>query len=146
MKQLTGLFGALMLGLTLTTTTLAPRDVNALGGLLFGQPLGIDFNAGLVIDRVDVQVAKGWLNSDNFSLAINIDGVNDGYHHHGYQEVPLSVTELLGEEKSIALVKVDWNTDNIPTHTEEIYTVCVEIINNAGTTLGDPMCGVFGPF
>ena len=117
-----------------------------LGGLLFGQPLGIDFSAGLVVNQVDVQVAKGWLNSDNFSLAVNIDGVNDGYHHHGYQEVSLNATELLGEDRAIALVRIPWTADSTPTHTEETYTVCVEILTDAGNVLGDPMCGVFGPY
>lgn len=145
MKRLTGLFGALILGFSLTTTALTPRDTNALGGLLFGLPLGIDLDEGHIVNKVYVQVSKGWLNSDNFTLGINIFGMNGGYHHHGSQDVQLSASEILGMEKATALVAIDWTEDSIPTHSPETYTVCVQIITN-DSPIGGAMCDSFGEY
>jgi len=145
MKRLIGLSVAVILGVTLTTVMLIPKEAKAVGGLLFGLPVSIGFDEGHFVNQVDVQVNNGWLNSDKFSLAITIDGINDGPHEHGYQEVPLSATEVLGDERSTANVRVDWNTDTSPTHTSETYHVCVQILVN-GNPVGEPMCDFFGPY
>ena len=116
-----------------------------LGGLLFGQPLWIDFSEGHVVNEVGVQVAKGWLGSDKFSLGITITGVNDGFHEHGYQEVELNATTLLGTERALAIIATPWTADTAITHSPETYTVCVQILNKGGP-LGDPMCDKWGPF
>ena len=132
------------LALAIASATLS-TSAFALGGQLFGNPEQIDFNDNHVVNQVIVRVSQGWLNSDTFSLGITITGLNNGFHGHGYQDVPISATEVLGIEKGVAYVSVDWYTDTLSTHSPEAYTVCVQIFAN-NMEVGDEMCGGFGPF
>jgi hypothetical protein len=86
MKRLTGLFSALILGCTLTTTTLMPRDANAVSALLTGTPESIAFFGGDTIKAVFIMIKRGWLNTEVFDLDIEITGDNP----HGHVTVPLS--------------------------------------------------------
>jgi hypothetical protein len=133
------------LALAIASATLS-TSAFALGAQLIGHPELIEFDPiDHVVNKVVVRVNDGWLNSDTFSLAITITGVNDGFHLHGYQQVPLSHTEVLGREKSLAFVGVYWNADTLSTHSPETYTVCVQILAN-DMEVGDEMCNDFGPF
>lgn len=147
MKRLIGLSAAVLIlsAAAFTTTMFRPSEAEAMGGLLFGFPELMDRSEGDLVDEVIVRVNKGWLNSDSFSLGIQITGENAGIHDHGYQEVPLSITEVLGEEKALVYVRVDWTTDTMPTAHNETYRVCVQILVN-GKPVGDELCNWFGPF
>jgi len=90
-------------------------------------------------------VAPEWLDSDDVSLAIEIFGNNDGLHEHGFQEVLVSATELLGMDQVDAFVLVDWTTDTSITHSPEDYTVCVQAIVD-GQAFGAEYCRTLGPF
>ena len=148
MRTLTGLYGSFFrkfVAVIFITALLGTGSASALGGQLFGLALGIDFGDDHLVSGIEVQVAKGWLNSDNFSLAISIDGLNHGDHSHGYQEVPLSATEILGTERDLAYVLIDWDTDTLIPSTPEDYTACVQILVN-GNAIGGELCSWVGEF
>ena len=137
MKRLIGLSVAVIIGVTLTTVMLIPRKANAVGGLLFGQAQWIEFGADDKVNYVVVKVNNGWLNSDNFTLGITITGLNGGPAFHGYQEVHLSASELLGVDGATALIGVEWTTDLISTSAPENYTVCTKVMDNGAETCND---------
>ncbi len=105
---------------------------------------GLLFFNNIVID-VSFLVAPEWLNSNDVSLAIEITGINDGFHEHGSQVVLVSDTTVLVIDQGLALVEVDWTTDTNLTHSPEDYTVCVQAMFN-GQDFGVPNCRTFGPF
>ena len=105
---------------------------------------GLFFVNGLV-SKIWVLVAPEWLNSNDVSLAIEITGINDGFHEHGFQLVLVSDTTLLAIDQGDALVEVDWTTDTNLTHSPESYTVCLQAMFN-GQDFGVPNCTTFGPY
>jgi hypothetical protein len=110
------------------------------------QPDSIFLVNGLV-SELWVLVAPEWLESDVVSLAIDITGINAGFHEHGYQELRVSATALLGVDQGQALVSVDWpiGTDPNLTHSPETYTACIQAMVN-GLPFGAENCTSFGPF
>ena len=151
MKTNNGLYGTFLRGfiaVVLITALMGTGSANALGGRLFGQPLGIDFGGDDLVSTITVQVSKGWLNSDNFSLTISIYGINGGYREHGYQEVPLSDTQMiqiLGYDQGAAFIQIDWNTDILTPSSPEDYTACVQVLVN-GNEIGGELCSWVGSF
>ena len=140
MKRLTGLFSALILGCTLTTTTLMPRDASAVSALLTGTPESIEFYGGDQIQDVFIMIKRGWLNSDAFELDISITGTND----HGQKTVALSSATLLDNERDLAVVSIPWDDPYVQL-VGEIYEVCVQVLVS-GEPLGELACDRFGPF
>jgi len=140
MKRLTGLFSALILGCTLTTTTLMPRDASAVSALLTGTPESIEFYGGDQIQDVFIMIKRGWLNSDAFELDISITGTND----HGQKTVALSSATLLDDERDLAVISIGWEDPNIRL-VGETYEVCVQVLVS-GEPLGELACRSFGPF
>ena len=98
-----------------------------------------------IVSDLWVFVAPEWLDSDDVSLAIEITGINDGFHPHGFQEVLVSATQVLAIDQGDALVQVDWTTDMFITHSPEDYTACVQAMVN-GQAFGVENCTAFGPF
>ena len=140
MKRLTGLFSALILGCTLTTTTLMPRDASALSALLTGTPESIAFYGGDTIQDVFIMIKRGWLNSEVFELDISITGDNP----HGQKTVALSSATLLDDERDLAVISIAWDDPNQQI-VSEIYEVCVQVLVS-GEPLGELACRDFGPF
>ncbi len=104
----------------------------------------IHFTDNLVSD-LWVFVAPEWLESDTVSLAIEITGINDGFHEHGSQTLLVSATTLLALDQGDALVMVDWTTDPNTTHSPEDYTACIQAMVD-GQPFGAENCTTFGPF
>ncbi len=98
-----------------------------------------------LVSQLWVLVSPEWLQSDVVSLAIEITGINDGFHEHGSQELLVSATELLATDAGQALVSVNWTTDLLITHTPETYTACVQAMVN-GQPFGAENCADFGPY
>ena len=108
------------------------------------EPNRIFLSDGLV-SELWVIVAPEWLESDVVSLAIEISGINAGFHEHGSQELLVSATELIAVDNGEALVSVDWTTDLLITHSPETYTACVQAMVD-GQPFGLENCAAFGPF
>lgn len=104
----------------------------------------IFFDNGLV-SELWVVVAPEWLESDVVSLAIEITGINDGFHEHGSQELLVSESSFVGGDEELAIVSVDWTTDPNLTHSPETYTACVQAMVD-GQPFGAENCAAFGPF
>ena len=104
----------------------------------------IDFVDGFV-SKLWVVVAAEWLESDVVSLAIEITGINAGFHEHGTQELLVSSTTLVAIDQGEALVLVDWTADPNLTHSPETYTACVQAMVD-GQPFGVINCSAFGPF
>jgi hypothetical protein len=102
------------------------------------------FQNGLV-SILWVLVAPEWHESDVVSLAIEITGINAGFHEHGSQELLVSETTILAIDQGQALVSLDWTTDPNLTHSPETYTVCVQAMVD-GQPFGVENCTSFGPF
>jgi len=105
---------------------------------------GLFFTDGLVTG-VWVFVAPEWLETNEVSLAIEITGINAGFHEHGSQEALVSATTLLVEDQGDALVSVNWTTDPNLTHSPEDYTVCLQAFYN-DLPFGVANCATFGPY
>ena len=112
---------------------------------LMGVPQGMDFAPGGLVSDVLVTVKRGWVNSDQFSLYINITGLNGGVSLHGEDIIPLSETTVFGADKDIAEVVVPWTKDETPQQADEIYTTCVQVLFN-DRPFGSEKCTDFGPF
>ena len=124
-------------------------EARALGGQLFGQPRDIHFNnaaANHPVTDVEVLVAKGWLNSDAFSLEIEINSANGVPRYHGTKAFPLNGAKVLATHKGYAVVALKWDVDDDPDWWfSEEYTVCVQVLA-MDTPVGDRMCNVFDPY
>ncbi|RLA05238.1 MAG: hypothetical protein DRQ59_16290 [Gammaproteobacteria bacterium] len=79
-----------------------------------------------LVTRVDLIIAPEWMETDDVSLEIDIWGINGGHHEHGFQVELASGTDLIFIDQGKALVRVDWTTDAILTHSPENYTACVQ--------------------
>ena len=99
---------------------------------------------GLVAELY-VFVAPDWLESNVVSLALNVSGINGGFHEHGAQEVPVSETTNLVVDQMDALVSVGWTTDPNLTQSPETYTACVQAMVE-GQPFGVENCTSFGPY
>lgn len=98
-----------------------------------------------LVSELWVVVAPDWLESDVVSLAIEITGINAGFHEHGIEELLVSTTQVLAIEPEQALVSVNWTSDLNITHSPETYTACVQTMI-AGQPFGAENCVAFGPF
>ena len=120
-------------------------EARAVGGLLFGSTQDIYFEnlaEPTWVTGVEVMVAKGWLNSDAFSLAIHVTSSNGGDKDHGTYGFPLSEGAVLGTEKAQANVKFDWPVD-VESSSENIrYSVVVQVLAN-DQPIGDPIHTTF---
>jgi len=81
-----------------------------------------------LITKISLIVAPEWLETDEVSLEIEIWGINDGYHEHGFQVVLVSATDVIVIDNGEASVELDWTTDTLTTHSPEDYTACVQAI------------------
>lgn len=121
---------------------------------LLGVPSQIAFSGDFVVDAVLVTVSKSWQceNPDyEYFLDLEIEGVNGGFQDHGSQFVSLLDTTTFDSDALIALVIVNWNTDKVPRHVNESYTVCIQILrhdiqNDVFANIGELKCRSFGPF
>ncbi len=98
-----------------------------------------------ITSEIWVFVAPEWLESDVVSLAIEVSGINGGFHEHGAQELLVSDANFLIEDQGDVLVSVAWTADLIITHSPETYTVCVQAMVD-GQPFGVENCTSFGPF
>ena len=123
-------------------------------GVDLGIPKAIEFDAATLVDSVLVDVKKRWTRKGKFFMDIEITGLNGGFAFHGNQLVRVKDTTIFSENADVASVIVDWNTDTIPRHVNEIYTVCVQVLKRKrrknGTfkfkPKGPEKCRDFGPF
>ncbi len=145
MKRLIRLISVLVFGVTLATTMLISRDVNAVDAKLMGTPVALYF-AGDRIQGVVVQVKKGWVNAESFELDIEITSVNGMDINHGHEIVELTTDESFFAERDIADILIDWaDYDNDPSpdadrHTGMTYTCVIQVLV-AGEPFGDPKEG-----
>lgn len=169
-----------ILAVALTTATLATgacaledEDVglndDELGGLLFGDPVLIDFDLGsLTVSRIDVLVANGWLNSENFSVEVDLYGFVGGNEaglpcgspdpesdsgtprpdladpcvlDRGHKEVTLTKDLIFPDtaERGTVIVSIDWSNLAVSYTPTEAFGACVQIKAN-GNPLGEVMC------
>ena len=130
MKRLTSLFGALILGFTLTTTMFLPSTANAVDVDLMGTPVHLDRPDGF-ITGVDVEIKKGWFYSEAIALYIEIRSVNNGSWDNGSQLIPLSTGTLFDPFRDTALISVAWDDKQPePDHVNQTYFVTVQVLVN----------------
>lgn len=98
-----------------------------------------------ITSEVYVFVATEWLESDTVSIAIDVSGINGGFHEHGMQEVLVNAATVVIIDQGDAIISVDWVTDEIITASPETYTVCVQAMVD-GQPFGLENCADFGPF
>lgn len=116
-----------------------------------GVPLAIEFRAGGFVDQLLVDAREVWLDSEQWSLDIEITGLNGGFEHHGSDLIGFSEMTLFDTEQKghAAYVIVDWTQDETPRNVNEVYTVCTQLVQKTGRRdrlSGDLKCQDFGPF
>ena len=128
MKRLIGLSIAVILGVTLTTVMLTPREANAVDAHLMGQPLYL-FRTNGFVTTVVVWVKKGWVNSETFELDIKITSINGGGPiNNGHIRVPVSTGTLFGPFRDTAELHIAWDDQEPDQHSAQTYTVETKVL------------------
>jgi len=110
-----------------------------------GTPIAINFDPQTLVSEVLVEVLDAWLGNPDVVLHIEITGLNGGSAHHGTDDILVSDTNVFFTNGTTAQTVVDWTADTAPQHVNEVYTVCVQILEN-GVPVGAEKCQQFGPF
>ena len=128
MKRLTGLFSALILGCSLTTTMFLPSTANAVNAKLMGQPLDLIRTNGFVT-TVAVWVKKSWVYSETFELDIKITSENGGGpFDNGHIVVPVSMGTIVDTFRDTAEIHIAWDDDEDVQHVNQTYTVVIKVL------------------
>lgn len=110
-----------------------------------GSPLTLDFTPQLLVSLILVEVLDEWLDNPNIVLHIEITGLNGNFELHGTDDIPMPDTNVWFSDGVIAHTIVDWTADTVSQNVNEVYTVCVEVLEN-GVPVGLVKCVPFGPF
>jgi len=110
-----------------------------------GVTLAIQFTPANTIDSLLIEVLDEWLTDENYSLYIEITGLNGGFELHGTDTIAMTDTTVFFTDGEIAETVVTWTTDITPMNVNEVYTVCVTIFLK-GEMVGLEKCKLFGPF
>ena len=115
----------------------------------YGQPLSFQFRAGGFIDLLLIDVDTAWVDDPTWFLDVEITGLNGGFAQHGMQRLAVADGEVFDTNPEFSELVFTWTTDTKPESSNEIYTICsqvIHVVNGQDTLVGTQKCQDFGPF